>query len=144
MNLGLYIDSLSEDSTTKEIYTSLNSAITDEKLRDANVFYNKINFNPQVAKFGIFNATEIWCFTGDLIATTLENVMFAKKIVNKFRLFYLFNKQDKDIMSLISLENSVGVLTRNQDESDYVFRVTGKRPKVLNSLSVEDIKGAIA
>jgi len=127
MRLGFYIDSLAGTESTVKLFQQLNKAVEDGILEDCCVFYNKIEFNPVTPKFGVFNATDLWGFTGTLIATTLTNVVMAKNVVNKFSLSYLYD-QDKDFVGLLHLPEGVPVLTKNAADAQFIYRTTGKLP----------------
>ena len=86
MNLGFYVNSTSPSDQNNEIYEMLNAAMENHELVDASVFYNDVDYNPATnLKFGLFNATELWSFTGVLICDTLENTHKATNIINKFK-----------------------------------------------------------
>ena len=90
MNLGFYIDSIGESDFTNKVYDVLDEGIKNNKLSDASVFYNNINFNSRTnSKFGLFNSTDIWSFTGTLVCEGLINTSRALNIVNKFKPVYL-------------------------------------------------------
>ena len=142
MNIGFYIDSLKGEQETVDLYQSLNRLTENDEVSDVSLFYNAADFNPEQPKFGLFNSTEIWCFTGALIATTLANASVANNVINKFKLYYLYNKADKDIFQLISLPKTVPILAKTEEDAQYIFRVSGKPVhSIVNN--VEEIIGAV-
>jgi hypothetical protein len=142
MNIGFYIDSLKGEQETVDLYQSLNRLTENDEVSDVSLFYNAADFNPEQPKFGVFNSTEIWCFTGALIATSLANAAIASNVINKFDLYYLYNKNDKDVFQLISLPKSVPILAKTEEDAKYIFRVSGKPVhSVVNN--VEEIIGAV-
>lgn len=134
MNLAFYVDSIFGDENTLNLFGQLNRLVEEKLVDDACVFYNKVNQNPIIPKFGLFNATDIWNYTGVLVATTPNNVLYAHSIINKFKLYYLL--QERDFVGLIKLPN-VPILVKNKQDEEYIYRVTGKHPTLINS--VEDI-----
>jgi hypothetical protein len=126
MNIGFYIDSLKGEPETVDLYQSLNRLTESDEVSDVSLFYNAADFNPEQPKFGLFNSTEIWCFTGALIATSLANASLASNVINKFKLYYLYDKNDKDVFQLISLPKTVPILAKTEEDAKYIFRVSGK------------------
>ena len=142
MNIGFYIDSLKGEPETVDLYQSLNRLTESDEVSDVSLFYNAADFNPEQPKFGLFNSTEIWCFTGALIATSLANASLASNVINKFKLYYLYDKNDKDVFQLISLPKTVPILAKTEEDAKYIFRVSGKPAhSVVNN--VEEIIGAV-
>ena len=138
MNIGFYIDSLKGEPETIALYKGLNRLADSGEVDDISLFYNQVEFNPEQPKFGLFNAAEAWCFTGTLIANSLRNAKMAANMINKFKLFYLYNKEDKDVFDLISLPDHVPVLANTKEEAEYIHRVSGK-PVISVVTSVEEI-----
>ena len=137
MNLAFYVHSTGKQNS--EVFEALNKAVEDKDVTDASIFYNDIDHNPVKPKFGMFNATDIWTFTGVLVATTLENTLRALSVVNKFKLMYLYNKDDNNLIGLLHASNNVSVITKNEEDSKEVYRLTGKTAPVIPNLSVKKI-----
>lgn len=140
MNVAFYVDSIAENEQTKEIYKCLNNAIKEQKVSDASVFYNTPAFNLDAAKFGLFNSTELWSFTGLLINTTIQGAIYSLNVVNKFKPVYLF-KKDRDVMGLIHLASKMPIFVTSKEDEQEVYRLTGKKPKLV-SLDAESLIGA--
>lgn len=136
MNIAFYIDSLGQNEQNQEIFNLMNEAVENDLVSDASLFYNNISFNPYDSKFGIFNSTDIWNYTGTLIATTINNAIFSSKIVNKFKLAYLY-KKESNVFGLIEVMNSCPVITTNKEDYNEVYRLTGKKPLKLKKLEVK-------
>ena len=139
MNIGFYVNTVGATEQNGEIFNALGDAIDNDEITDASVFYNDIDYNPIKPKFGLFNATELWAFTGVLIATTLENVMRASKVVNKFKLLYLHDNQEKNLFMLLDIANKTTIIVRNQKDSNEIYRLTGKNPKIVPELAIKKI-----
>jgi len=139
MNIGFYINTVGATDQNGEIFNALSDAINNDDITDASVFYNDIDYNPIKPKFGLFNATELWAFTGILIATTLENVMRASKVVNKFKLLYLHDNKEKNLFMLLDIVNNTPVIVRNEKDSNEIYRLTGKKPEIVPKLSIKKI-----
>lgn len=144
MRIGFYIDSLLGDDPTLHLFNRLNEAVHNGTVEDATVFYNKVDFNPIQPKFGVFNATDIWHFTGTLIATTVANVLSANNMINKFKLCYLFDS-DRDFVGLLKLPASVPILVKNESDGAYIYRTTGRTPiRLPEDLEVSKIIQALS
>lgn len=142
MKLGFYVDTNGGTPQNTEIYNFLNDAVDKKEVEDAAVFFNTINFNPVQPKFGMFDATELWSFTGNLITTSVMNTVKAKNVVNKFKMAYLFNSQDKNEQSLFELAriaNEMKVLVTNELDEKEFYRLTGVAPHQLDGFSLQEI-----
>lgn len=140
MNIAFYVDSLAENEQTKQIFNCLNTAIDKEKVEDACLFYNVPAFNSNLAKFGFFNSTDLWSFTGLLINTTISGAIYSLNIVNKFKPAYLFTKK-VDIMGLLYVSSKMPVFVLNEEDKKEIHRITGKTAKIikLNSESLIEV-----
>lgn len=138
MNLGFYMKSSNAEGINGKIFMTLNEAIADKKLRDASVFFDNIDYNSMKTNFGMFNSTDVWHFTGYLVSTCLETTVKALKAVNRFTLRYLYNPKDSvDVMRLIDVSRRVEIIAANKQDQDYVYRITGKKAKLLKDFSAE-------
>jgi hypothetical protein len=138
MNIGFYVDSLEGTPETIELYKSLNKLVENKTVDDVSLFYNKVNFNPEQPKFGVFNSTETWCFTGTLIVTRIENVKKVQSVVNKAKVVYLYDKRDRNVFDLISLSGDIPVIAKTKEDAEYIYRVSGKPVRSV-AASVEEI-----
>lgn len=144
MNLGFYVDDCGGSPRNEIIFNFLNSNI--EKMRDGCVFFNNVNFNPVTPKFGLFDATEIWHYTGHLICTTLENFVKATNVANKFKTYYLFDTSDKteqNFFNLVKVARSAKVLVDNPISEKEFYRITGVKPIMIEDFSLDNLKGVL-
>lgn len=139
MNIGFYVDSLNNSKESKEICSFLNTSIEKNKLRDANVFYKNIAYNPEHPKFGLFNDTDIWLFTGNLICCSIQAAKSASKVVNKFKMAFMYDGKEKNILDLIDIAGSMPFITRSKKDHDYIQRVTGKDTTIIEDLNIENL-----
>lgn len=138
MNLGFYVKSMSPDKLhNRYIYSVLNQAVKNDKIRDACLFYDDIDFIPFTTDFGMFNSTDVWNFTGQLVTTCLESTDHALKTVNRFKLSYLHHSQETNVLSLIMLSKKVNnILAASEEDQKNFYRVTGVKPKLLDDLTI--------
>lgn len=130
-NIGFYIETVNSANRNIDIFNTLNKTIRKRNgsIDDASVFYNDVDFNPIVPVFGLFNSADLWGFTGTLFTTSLNNALKANEIVNKFKLFHIYNRwDDKDIFKVINVSNGIDVITEDEEDSKEFYRITGKRP----------------
>ena len=140
MNLGFYVDSPSQNGVDK-IYEAMNSWIDKGEIDNGNLFYNDIGFSPIQPKFGLFNSTDIWQFTGNLIITSYNAASSIGNVINKFKAVFLYTKQqEKNMMQIIHIFNTLPFLVTNQEDYDYIKRVTGKEPTMMESMDLNKIK----
>ena len=142
MNIGFYVDSINANSPNDVIFKALNEAVTNHEATDASVFYNDIDFNPMETKFGMFNSTDLWAFTGVLVSTTVANTMRALKVVNKLQTMYLYNEADeghRDLLGLLQIAGRVKIITRSKQENQKVYRLTGQTSTIIPDLKITKI-----
>lgn len=127
MNLGIYINSLGNHDQLKHAAKIINDSLRSE-LDDASIFFDGIAGVPFKIDCGLFNSTDLWNFNGCLITTSLNNAFTALKIVNNIELFYYYNWDEKNVLSLIKLlKNNIKVICRNQEDADDLYRLTGQK-----------------
>tara|TARA_Y100000385_G_C12852591_1_gene533773 strand:+ start:89 stop:526 length:438 start_codon:yes stop_codon:yes gene_type:complete len=139
MNLGFYIDSQAQSETTNKIYNMLNNLVENNKVDNATLFYNDIDFNPVIPKFGCFNSTDVWYFTGNLVVTTIKNALSLGKIINKFKPVFLYNGEKNSALELIAITKSMPIVAQNKEEAQYIKRVTGVEPKLIPEEKIENV-----
>lgn len=144
MNVAFYINQINQDEKTVEIFNGLNADIESGAIDNGSVFYKEIGPSTVEPKFGMFNSTDIWHFTGTLIATSMETFLDAIKAVNKYTLAYLFYGDNKhDVFSLIGMSRTTKILTTTEEDQQEVYRLTGLKPILLESVSPSVIQRAI-
>jgi len=140
MNLGFYVNS-SADPSAQEIYECLNKWIDGKDIDNGSLFYEDIGFNSITPKFGLFNSTDIWQFTGNLIITSYNAASSIHNVINKFKAVFLYTKQqEKNIMQIIQIYNTLPFIVKNKEDYDYIKRITGKEPKLVESMDLEKIR----
>jgi hypothetical protein len=130
MNLGIYINNLENHEQLKYITEEINRGLENKEIDDASVFYDGIGYHPYKINCGLFNATDLWNFSGKLVITSLGNAATAMGMVNKIELYYYYNwEQGKNTLDIIGLLNKdVHVICRNNEDAENLFRITGKKP----------------
>ena len=131
MNLGIYVDSIQENEQVHYAIHALNKGIEDDSLVDASLFYDAVGHNATPTRFGCFNSTDLWNFTGTLITTSLSSTRTALNIVNKFRVYYYYGwEPNKDVFGLIGLTTNPTVKTicRDENGAKELYRLTGSAP----------------
>ncbi len=138
MKIAFYVDSTNSQPKNIEIYNTLNSLVDKGRVKDVCLFFNNVDYVPVQTKFGIFNSHDMWHFTGNLITTSIENTMRAASTVNKFNIYYLYDRSQKNLAGLInSLDLEVKALTTTEEDQQEYYRLTGEKPYLLESL--EDV-----
>ena len=138
MNLGFYVHSTRDSPLNTEIYNLLNVAMEGGQVEDASLFYNEVDFNPNSKKFGTFNSTDLWSFSGVLVTASLDNLLTATRIINKIRLAYLYSNE-KNLMMLLGTTANVPVITRNEEDEKEYYRLTGQKSVLMKELDVNEI-----
>jgi hypothetical protein len=131
MNLGIYIETLSNHEQLEDAVNILNTSLENKSIKDGSIFYDGIGFNPFKTNCGMFNSTDLWNFNGTLITTSLGCLVTAKNIANNIKLYYyhgLEQKQPKVLDLLLALNNcDANIICNNEENSKYIHRTTGKQ-----------------
>ncbi len=139
MNLGFYIDSQAQSETTNSVYNTLNNLVEGNKVDNGTLFYNDVDFNPIIPKFGCFNSTDVWFFTGNLIVTTIKNALSLSKVINKFKPVFLYDGEKNSALELIAITKRMPIITKSQKEAQYIKRVTGVEPRIIPEEKIENV-----
>ena len=144
MNIAYYINQINQEEKTTELFNKMNEDLENGAIDNGSVFYKEIGPSSIQPKFGMFNSTEIWHFTGTLIATSMETFLDAVKAVNKYSLAYLFyGDVGRDVFALIGISKNTKILTTTEDDQKEVYRLTGKKPILLEDVSPSKIQKAL-
>tara|TARA_R110002110_G_scaffold127496_1_gene306479 strand:+ start:101 stop:538 length:438 start_codon:yes stop_codon:yes gene_type:complete len=144
MDVAFFIDQINEDPRTLEIFNGLNEDIENGNIKNGSVFFKDVGPNPVEPKFSLFNSTDIWYYTGTLVATTMETFVDAFKAINNYKLVYLFSRHNKhDVFGLISISKQFKILTKTEEDQKEVYRLTGKKPPLLPDIKPSTIERAI-
>lgn len=145
MNIAYYINKIDQDEKTVNLFSKMNTDLESGAIDNGSVFYKEIGYNPVEPKFGMFNSTDIWYFTGTLIATSMETFLDAMKAVNKYTLAYLFyGDSNYDVFSLVGMSMTTKILTTTEKDQKEVYRLTGRKPILLEDVSPSLIQKALA
>jgi len=141
MNIGFYVDTLGDKSATNVAYSTLNRWVEKDLCANASLFYTDIGWNPVTPKFALFNSTDIWNFTGNLILTSIPAITSVEKAINKFKSLFLYNNQsEKNLMAFIHVSNTTPIVVQSKEDFDYIKRITGKEPHLIEELTPEKLK----
>lgn len=144
MNVAFYINQINQEEKTVELFNRMNEDLENESISNGSVFYKEIGPSSIEPKFAMFNSTDIWHFTGTLIATSMDTFLDAIKAVNKYTLAYLFYGDVKhDVASLIGMSKATKILTTNKKDQKEVYRLTGVKPILLDSVNPSIIHKAL-
>jgi len=145
MNVAFYLNQINEEQNTTDLFNKINEDIESGAIDNGSVFYKEIGRSAVEPKFGMFNSTDIWHFTGTLIATSMETFLDAAKAINKYSLAYLFSKSvNQDVFSLIGISRATKILTATEEDQKEVYRLTGVKPILLDSVSPSSIVKALS
>ena len=127
MNLGVYMHTAEMSGDLQYALQAINDGLQGGQLKDASIFYDSLGRSPLPTKCGWFNSTELWNFTGDLIATSISTALTASNIVNKFRMILYYSRHDKDLMGLMKVINepSTKIICREEEDEHELKRLTG-------------------
>lgn len=137
MNIGIYIDNIGNEDQMKEIFDCVNDCLSNTKISDISVFYDNVGPCPLNVRCGFFNSTDLWNFNGTLITTSIDTTKSALSIVNNIKIYLQYKAETKaDLFDLLKITNSdIDLLTKNEDDTKELFRLTGKQSKFTGSLT---------
>jgi len=122
MNIGFYLDSIANEEELKTVATE----ISKHNLRDANIFYNEIGKINIPLTCGLFHCADMWSFEGTLIVSSVKNLVKAKNIVNKFKIFYYYGlEKELNVLEMLGCyEDADGIICNGQDKQKEFKRLT--------------------
>ncbi len=141
MKLAFYVDTNGGTPLNTEIYNFLNENI--DELEDAAVFFENTNFNPVQVKFGMFDAADIWSFSGDLVCTSPSSFAKARNVVNDQKICYMFDssqKREESLFDLFWISQSVKVFVNNETDANIFYRITGVKPVNIEGFNLSKLK----
>jgi hypothetical protein len=135
-NIGIFIENIGDYEISNDAFEALNS-VDRAKVKDRALFFENVGPKPTNADFALFNSTEVWHFTGNLIVTFLEGLKFLNSTVNNKTIFFFYNSKEqaanKDLFGLIEAIGKDNVYIAVKDEKDHaeVLRLTGDTPIII-------------
>lgn len=130
MNIGIYIDTLSDTKQLESIHKLVNKISHDPRITDTSLFYNGIGFNPFDIKCGMFNSTDLWNFRGKLIVTSLNCLASARNIVNNLQIYYYYGWENgTKVLDILQLtHDNVPIICKSEKDAQFIYRITGTTP----------------
>lgn len=139
MNVAFFIDQIDEGKKNSQIFNSLNDDLEKGKIKNGSIFFKEVGFSPVLPRFAMFNSTDIWNFTGTLIATSISTFRYAMKAVNNYDLIYYFNKEKADVFSLNHIMKTGKVIVDNEEDEREIYRLTNKKPILVSDFKPHKI-----
>jgi hypothetical protein len=148
MDLGVYTSSLAISEETEKIIDSLNGGIDDGTLNSASMFVDAVGFNPLKLKCGCFDSSDLWNFSGTLVATTVPGLSRALGVVNGMSIVYYYGwGESPTVLGLIAVTstNRVKVISKDEESDKEFFRLTGKKTNgIVNNFNIRELKEVIS
>tara|TARA_B100000131_G_scaffold306494_1_gene333656 strand:+ start:239 stop:685 length:447 start_codon:yes stop_codon:yes gene_type:complete len=142
MNLGVYMETAQMSDDLQGALQAINEGLQARNLSDASIFYDTLGANTLPSKCGWFHSTDLWNFTGSLIATSINTALTASTVINKFKILLYYSRQDKDLMGLMKVakDPSTKIICREQEDEKELARLTGRKSSgVVNNFNLEEI-----
>lgn len=129
MNLGIYIQNLNNKQQLEIADNLIRFSISNGIADDGCIFYDNIGPVDGSIKCAMFNSTDIWNFSGQLVVFSLDCARYALKIINKFHIYYLYGLENVNILNLLDLLNKdVRIICPNKEFKKELYRTTGTFP----------------
>ena len=87
----------------------------------------------------MFNSTDLWYFTGTLLVTTVKNALSLRKIINKFKPYFLYSQEKNTALEIIEIGKRMPIIVYNDDDAKYIKRISGYDAKVLKDGKIENL-----
>jgi len=84
---------------------------------------------------------KITSFSADALYRREFLISLLENVINKFKAAFLYTKQQqKNIMQIIHIFNTLPFIVSNKEDYDYIKRITGKEPTMMESMDLDKIK----
>lgn len=121
MNIAFYLESLNENDKIQLIQEELTR--NSDYISNASIFYNNIAPLQINLSAAIFHSSDLWSFEGVLIIDRISNLIKTKKIVNKFKSWYYYDKLNGDnFIDIINNIDSVDKIIANGEIMSREYR----------------------
>ena len=131
MNIGIYIDYMSDTAKLEKVSNFVNDSLNNEAVSDTSIFYDNIGYNPFDTRCGLFNSTELWSFNGNLIVMSLECLNTSINIINNINLFYYYGWEEKlnilNLLKCLNINQNINIICKTEENANELYRTTGKR-----------------
>ena len=146
MNLGVYTNTLGNSEDLLSAVKGIGDGLKERKLDDASIFYDSasLDFPEAGISCGLFNSTDLWNFTGSLVATDLDCAKNALSMVNKFNVIYYYGWDTKYKVNTIALlevalNDKVKTICRTEGDLKKFKRLTGKDAAVVEDFDINQL-----
>lgn len=128
MNLGIYIPSIGDTTLLNDCLEEVNRGKKLNLISDASIFYNNTGPINKPNECGLFNAIDLWYFSGKLLVLSTECAIKAMSIVNNIDIYFGYGWNDLNVLSILSiLENSkIKVISQSENMARNIYRISGK------------------
>ena len=122
MNIGFYVNSIANEQE----FNNIANEISKHNLKDANIFYNEIGKINVPLTCGLFHCADMWSFEGTLVVNSVNNLVKAKNIVNKFKIVYYYGLEPKiNVLQMLgSYANADDIICNGADKQKEFKRLT--------------------
>ena len=112
------------------------------------MFVDAVGFNPLKLKCGCFDSSDLWNFSGTLVATTVPGLSRALGVVNGMSIVYYYGwGESPTVLGLIAVTstNRVKVISKDEESDKEFFRLTGKKTNgIVNNFNIRELKEVIS
>lgn len=130
MNLGIYIKNLMDVDQVSLVADFVNANVKNNGIKDISIFYDNIGKIDKPINCGLFNSTDLWNFSGDLIVTSLDAVFTSMSIVNGINVYYYGWNDKPDIFKLVyaTQRKNIKIICRSEQDEKQLYRLTKTKP----------------
>ena len=126
MKIGFYLEHNGECDATNSIVEEINRALSLGEIKDGLIFYEDAA-KSKPYKCAMFNACDLWSFSGKLVTSSTKLFNKADKIVNNVERYFYYGWEPTNALNLIQIANESNVICNSEESANEFYRLTNKR-----------------
>ena len=127
MNIGFYLDNTANEKQMSGICNAINDAFSKKIIKDAAIFFDDATPCNVKIPCATFNSCDLWSFHGKLVTCSHSALAKATKIVNNIDIYYYYEVDKIDTISLLLLEDIQTICNGDYATSNFK-RLTNSDP----------------
>lgn len=127
MNIGFYIDKLSDDINIANLCQEILNGYRERTIRDAAIFFNDVSHCKYNIPCATYNACDLWFFDGIVICSSYDGLDSLSKIINNIKPYFYYGISKINAIQLLRLDN-INIICNGNDSLDEYKRLTNRNP----------------
>lgn len=129
INFGIYIPSIGDKELLHQCLAEVRRGKNNQLIHDASIFFNNSGPIEFPVDCGLFNAIDLWYFSGKLLVLSTECVIKTMSIINNIDIYFGYGWGKRDVLSTLNIisNHNIKTICRSEAMSNDFYRITGKR-----------------